>query len=91
VGLANLGSVSETCVGSLVQLVGVSISFEKNFYRLPLTPPSLVRRIGPSVGREKSKAAAKASGATSCGSGENAGVVDLSSEEPNMNSARNCV
>jgi hypothetical protein len=49
VGLANLGSESETCVGSLVHLVGVSISFEKNFYRLPFTPLSLVRRIGPST------------------------------------------
>jgi hypothetical protein len=48
VGLANLGSESGTCVGSRVHLVGVSISFEKNFYRLPFTPPSLVRRIGPS-------------------------------------------
>jgi hypothetical protein len=48
VGLTNLGSESETCVGSRVHLVGVSI-FEKNFYRLPFTPPSLVRRIGPSV------------------------------------------
>jgi hypothetical protein len=48
VGLANLGSESETCVGSRVHLVGVYISFEKNFYRLPFTPPSLVRRIGPS-------------------------------------------
>jgi hypothetical protein len=42
VGLANLGSESETCVGRRVRLVGVSISFEKNFYRLPFTPPSLV-------------------------------------------------
>jgi hypothetical protein len=49
VGLANLGSESETCVGSCVHLVGVSISFEKIFYRLPFTPPSLVRRIGPST------------------------------------------
>jgi hypothetical protein len=49
VGLTNLGSESETCVGSRVRLVGVSISFEKNFYRLPFTPPSLVRRIGPST------------------------------------------
>jgi hypothetical protein len=48
VGLANLGSESESCVGSRVHLVGVSISFEKNFYRLPFTPPSLVRRFGPS-------------------------------------------
>jgi hypothetical protein len=47
VGLAILGSESETCVGSRVQLVGVSISFEKNSYRLPFTPPSLVHRIGP--------------------------------------------
>jgi hypothetical protein len=48
-GLANLGSESETCVGSRVRLVGVSISFEKNFYRLPFTPPSLVHHIGPST------------------------------------------
>jgi hypothetical protein len=48
VGLANLGNESETCVGSHVHLVEGSISFEKNFYRLPFTPPSLVRRIGPS-------------------------------------------
>jgi hypothetical protein len=34
---------------------------------------------------------AKASKATSDGGGENAGVVDLSSEEPNMNGASNCV
>jgi hypothetical protein len=39
VGLANLGSESETCVGSRVRLVGVLISIEKNFYRLPFTPP----------------------------------------------------
>jgi hypothetical protein len=26
------------CVGSRVHLVGASISFEKNFYRLPFTP-----------------------------------------------------
>jgi hypothetical protein len=30
-------------------LLRVSISFEKNFYRLPFTPPSLVCRFGPSV------------------------------------------
>jgi hypothetical protein len=46
--LTNLGSELEKCVGSRVHLVGVSISFEKNFYRLPFTPPSLVRRFGPS-------------------------------------------
>jgi hypothetical protein len=40
VGLTNLGSESETCVGSRVRLVGVFISFEKNnFYQLPFTPP----------------------------------------------------
>jgi hypothetical protein len=50
VDLANLGSESEeTCVGSRVRLVGVSISFENNFYRLPFTAPSLVLRIGPSL------------------------------------------
>jgi hypothetical protein len=52
VDLANLGSESETCVGSRVRLVGVFISFEKNFYRLPITPPPLVCCIGPSK-REK--------------------------------------
>jgi hypothetical protein len=51
VDLANLGSESETCVRSCVRLVGVSITFEKNFYRLSFTPPpSLVRRFGPSSG-----------------------------------------
>jgi hypothetical protein len=40
---------SKTCVGSRVHLVGASISFEKNFYQLPFTPPSLVRRFGPST------------------------------------------
>jgi hypothetical protein len=58
--LANLGSESESCVGSRVHLVGVSISFEKNFYPLPFTPPSLVRRFGSSatiqsVARRKAK------------------------------------
>jgi hypothetical protein len=48
VGLANLGTELEMCIGSRVRLVGVSISFEKNFYQLPFTPPSLVRCIGPS-------------------------------------------
>jgi hypothetical protein len=33
----------------------------------------------------------KASRATGGGGGENAGVVDLSSEEPNMNGTCNCV
>jgi hypothetical protein len=34
---------------------------------------------------------AKASGASGDCGGENAGVVDLSSEEANMNDVRNCV
>jgi hypothetical protein len=55
VGLANLGSESETCIGSRVHLVGVSTSFEKIFYRLPFNPPSLVRRIGPSEDSELEK------------------------------------
>jgi hypothetical protein len=54
VGLANLCSESETCVGSRVRLVGVCIFFEKNFYRLPFTPPSLVRCIGPSIDKQGS-------------------------------------
>jgi hypothetical protein len=41
---------SEMCFGSRVRLVGVPISFEKNFYRLPFTPPFPVRLIGPSIG-----------------------------------------
>jgi hypothetical protein len=48
--LTNFGSESETCVGSRVHLVGASISFEKNFYRLSFTAPSLFRRFGPSGG-----------------------------------------
>jgi hypothetical protein len=38
-GLANLGSKSETCVGSRVHLVGASISFEKNFLSAPIHSP----------------------------------------------------
>jgi hypothetical protein len=48
-GLDQLGSESETCVGSRVHFVGASLSFEKNFHRLPFTPLSLVRRFGPSI------------------------------------------
>jgi hypothetical protein len=33
----------------------------------------------------------KVSGATGGGGGENAGIIDLSSEEPNLNGARNYV
>jgi hypothetical protein len=48
------------------------------------------------AGRERRRragrvAAAKASGASGSSGGENAGVVDLSSEEPNMNNACNYV
>jgi hypothetical protein len=39
---------SEICFGSRVRLVGVSISFEKNFYLLPFTPPSS-HQFGPSL------------------------------------------
>jgi hypothetical protein len=66
-GLANLGSESETCVGRRVRLVGVSISFEKNFYRLPFTPPSLVRRIGPSMASFVTPRIVKVSISHSCG------------------------
>jgi hypothetical protein len=40
---------SETCVKNRVHHVGLSISFENNFYRLPFTPSSLVFRFGPSL------------------------------------------
>jgi hypothetical protein len=36
------------CPIERVHLVGVSISFEKNFYRLPFTPTLSGRLIGPS-------------------------------------------
>jgi hypothetical protein len=39
VGLSNLGSESETCVGSRIRLVGVFISFEKNFLAPIHSPP----------------------------------------------------
>jgi hypothetical protein len=44
-------------------------------------------------GEGERERAVKASGASGGGSGgeENAGVVDLSSEKPNMNITRNCV
>jgi hypothetical protein len=43
------------------------------------------------VGLEKSKRAAKVSGESGGGGGESVGVVDMSSEEPNMNDTCNCV
>jgi hypothetical protein len=48
------------------------------------------------VGLEKSRAAAgrerrRPAGESGGGGGESAGIVDLSSEEPNMNGACNCV
>jgi hypothetical protein len=49
-GLGQLGK-SETCVGSRVHLVGLSIFFEKNFLSAPIhSPPPLVRCFGPSSG-----------------------------------------
>jgi hypothetical protein len=36
----------------LVHLVGVSVSLEKNFYRLPFTPPLCGRLISPSLGQD---------------------------------------
>jgi hypothetical protein len=41
VDLANFGSESETCVGSRVRLVGVSISFKKNFLSALIHSPPL--------------------------------------------------
>jgi hypothetical protein len=45
-GLGQLGLLSRGHVlASRVRLVGVAISFEKNFYRLPFTPPPLWRQF----------------------------------------------
>jgi hypothetical protein len=59
----------------------------------PVTAPSHHRHAeSGGAGEEQGcggERAAKASGATGGGGGENAGVVDLSSEEPNMSGARN--
>jgi hypothetical protein len=41
-----------------VHLVGVSISLEKNFYRLPFTPPLSGRLIGPSAASASARRAA---------------------------------
>jgi hypothetical protein len=64
----------------------------KTYVRTPVTAPSSRRSGGAreeqGCGGER---AAKASGASGGGGGENVGVVDLSSEEPNMNSVRNYV
>jgi hypothetical protein len=43
------------------------------------------------VAKASGERAAKASGASGSSGGENAGVVDLSSEELNMNNVHNCV
>jgi hypothetical protein len=56
VGLTNLGSESETCVGSRVRLVGDPISFEKNFCRLPFTTPLSGWPYRSFIGGEESKA-----------------------------------
>jgi hypothetical protein len=67
----------------------------KTYVRTPVTASS-----SPSSRRERwgwrrvgcgGERAAKASGASGVCGGENACVVDLFSEEPNMNGARNCV
>jgi hypothetical protein len=71
--LANLGGESETCVGSRVHLVGVSISFEKNFYRLLFTPPSLVHRIGPSRARAARARPRRNEGRGACGASRKRG------------------
>jgi hypothetical protein len=44
----NLGGWFEDVLGCCIHLVGVAISFERNFYRLPFSPPSLVASFGPS-------------------------------------------
>jgi hypothetical protein len=41
--LASVCKILRKCFGGIGQVL------EKNFYRLPFTPPSLVRRIGPSA------------------------------------------
>jgi hypothetical protein len=50
VDLANLGSGSETCVGSCVRLVGSLSPSRRIFIGSHSLPPSPVRRIGPSSG-----------------------------------------
>jgi hypothetical protein len=55
------------------------------------SPSSRTERWGWRRAGLRRERAAKASGATDGGGGENADVVDLCSEEPNMNGARNCV
>jgi hypothetical protein len=63
--LANLGSESETGVGSRVRLVGVLISIEKNFYRLPFTPPlsgspyRSFKDSGSNIGQRRPRAGTK--------------------------------
>jgi hypothetical protein len=49
------------------------------------------RRVGLRWGDRGGERVAKASGVTGGDGGDNAGILDLSNEEPNMNGARNCV
>jgi hypothetical protein len=67
----------------------------KTYVRMPViassSPSSCRERWGwrrAGCGKER---AAKVSGESGSGSEENAGIVDLSSKEPNMNGVRNCV
>jgi hypothetical protein len=73
VGLANLGSESETCVGSRVRLVGVFISFEKNFYQLSFTPTPL----SGSLYRSFRVGEGKKSGEGGSGTGEGEGKITV--------------
>jgi hypothetical protein len=68
----------------------------KTYVRTPVTTSSSLssrrERWGwRRAGLRQGERAVKASGGSGGGVGENAGVVDLSSEESNMNGARNCV
>jgi hypothetical protein len=75
--LTNLGSELEKCVGSRVHLVGVSIPFEKNFYRLPFTPP-----LSDSPYRSFSTAASNPDRRSEVGSIQRARLASLGSMDP---------
>jgi hypothetical protein len=67
----------------------------KTYVRTPVTCPLHRRHAGSGgAGEEQGcggERAAKASGPSGSGGGENAGVVDRSSEEPNIKDVCNCV